>query len=158
MLPAQAAPQYDGLHQGLDGVRLTALCAMGPGSLRWQVQNPKPYDIEFVWWLPGGQASSGSMAVSAGTAVIFESPQEGEFSSQIGALWFDPADNSYKLLTAGSEGILCEEELALVPVTGGEPTADLRQNILQNVGLGLLGIAVLLMGIGIMLDRQAEEA
>lgn len=150
-------------------VSLATLCAETDNTLRWRVNNVNNFNISFIWWVVGGSATGGPISVSAGTSLVFETPVEGSLPNQVAIMWFDQSAGSFKTVSGSHQGQACDGEFptptptatvppgVLIPVTGLELPSIFRENMLLNMGLGIFGFSIILLGIGIKLDRDEDE-
>lgn len=142
------------------------LCGNDPNTLNWQVSNANSVGLTFVWWVVGGSASGGPVAVPANGTVNFSTPVDGALPNTVAIMWIDPNDGSAKSLSTNNNGQLCSGDPAtptptptptsgvLIPVTGIDLPAIFRDSMFLNLGLGVFGFALILLGIGIKLDRD----
>jgi hypothetical protein len=152
-----------------DGVTLVGQCTNDPNTLRWQVSNANGVSITFVWWVVGGSASGGPVAVGANSTVAFDTPIDGALPNTVAVMWVDPSNGSSKTLSAANDGTLCGGQAptptptpsptpgVLIPVTGIELPAIFRDNMFLNLGIGVFGFALILLGIGMKLDRDRRS-
>lgn len=145
-------------------------CTNKPGvALNWLVTSSNAYDVSIVWWVVGGTTSGGPLVVPANSTINFETPIDGPLPNTLAILWVDPADGSTKTITADNSGVACTEVQpsatptatstpeVLIPVTGIELPAIFRDNMFLNLGIGVFGFALIMLGIGIKLDRSRNE-
>ena len=130
--------------------------------MRWQVNNNNAFDISFVWWVVGGSATGGPIAVPANTSILLETPSNSP--TEVAIMWFDPSDGSFKTVTGLNPDEPCDETQeptptpsptpdVLIPVTGIDLPAIFRESVFLNMGIGIFGFALILLGIGIRMDR-----
>jgi hypothetical protein len=84
-------------------------------------------------------------------------------------MWIDPVDGSAKTVTADNTGEACTGEQpsptptatvtpeVLIPVTGFDLPAILRDSMFLNLGIGIFGFALILLGVGMKMDRNRSE-
>jgi hypothetical protein len=144
-------------------------CTDKPGvALNWQVTSSNAYDVSITWWVVGGKASGGPLVVRANSSISFETPIDGALPNTLAIMWVDPADSQTKIITAPNTGVACTDILsatpsatstpeALIPVTGIELPTIFRESMLLNLGIGVFGFALILLGVGIKLDRNLSE-
>jgi hypothetical protein len=134
-------------------------------SLAWQIRNSNGYSVNVVWWVVGGTASGGPLVVPANTTINFETPLDGPLPNTVALMWIDPADGSVKTVSTPNTGVACPDVTAitptpsptsgvLIPVTGIDLPDLLRNSMLLNLGIGVFGFALILLGIGIKVDRD----
>jgi hypothetical protein len=123
-----------------------------------------------VWWVVGGSATGGPVLVPANSTVTFTTPVDGALPNTVSIMWVDPNDGSNKSLTTNNDGTLCSGEAptptptpsptpgVLIPITGIELPAIFRDNMFLNLGIGVFGFALILLGIGMKLDRDRKDA
>lgn len=80
-------------------------------------------------------------------------------------MWFDPGDGSFKTITETNPDDACDGGTegptptptptpdVLIPVTGIELPAIFRDSMFLNMGIGIFGFALIMLGIGIRMDR-----
>jgi hypothetical protein len=145
-------------------------CTNNPGvSLNWVVNSTNSYDVSIIWWVVGGTASGGPIAIPANSSVSFDTPVDGPLPNTVAIMWIDPVDGSTKTVTADNTGEACAGEQpsptptasstpeVLIPVTGFELPAILRDSMFLNLGIGVFGFALILLGMGIKMDRSQSE-
>ena len=144
----------------------SALCSEDSVLLNWQVANNNLYDISFTWWVVGGTVSGGPIPVSASSAVTFMSPAVDPLPNELAIMWLDPTDNSFKSLSNTNQGEPCGDSDStttssisqtpgvLVPVTGIKLPDIFKDSMFTNLGIGIFGFALILLGIGIKLDNE----
>ena len=138
-------------------------CTNNPGvTLSWQVRNPNAYALTFVWWVVGGTENGGPLVVPANRTISFDTPIDGPLPNTLTITWTDPADGRVKSISAGNFGRPCTPTVTstpgvLIPVTGANLPTLFRDSMFLNLGLGLVGFALILLGIGVKLNRRGEE-
>ncbi|MEX1247158.1 MAG: hypothetical protein WEA61_01645 [Anaerolineales bacterium] len=148
-----------------DGITFVGICTNDPNTLSWQVSNANSAPISFVWWVVGGSASGGPLAVPANGTITFTTPMDGPLPSTVAIMWIDTTDGSAKSLSTSNAGVLCGQAPTatptptatsgvLIPVTGIDLPAIFRDSMFLNLGIGVFGFALILLGIGIKLDRD----
>jgi hypothetical protein len=133
------------------------------------VRNNNAYSVNIVWWVLGGTATSGPLVVPANSTISFDSPIDGPLPNTLAIMWIDPADGQTKSISAANFGRPCTGQDssptptatstpgALIPVTGANLPTLLRDNMVLNMGLGVIGFVMILFGIGIMRRRRPGE-
>jgi|GEM_PF-6657016 len=152
-----------------DPFSLEPLCTDSPGlTVRWQVTNNHSFDVVFVWWLPGGASNSAPITVGPGQSYVWEIPST-TLPVTLGITWFDPLTSTFKTALADNTGEACSKiepsptptltfpppPDVLIPVTGIELPLT-SATLFKYLGVGVLGFAVLLLGIGIKLNRDDD--
>lgn len=116
----------------------------------------------------GRTASGGPVVVPANSSVNFDTPIDGPLPNTMAIMWIDPADGKAKTITGDNTGQACAEVPSptptststpevLIPVTGVELPAIFRDNMFLNLGIGVVGFAIMLLGIGVKLDRNQDD-
>lgn len=157
------------------------MCSDDPNTFTWSVSNANTAAITLTWWVVGGTATGGPVTVPANGTVTFTTPadttlldgakvsrpalQSGNITVAI--MWIDPVDGSVKSLSAASIGPCTDNPATptptpsptpgvLIPVTGIDLPAIFRDSMFLNLGIGIFGFALILLGVGIRLDRGTQ--
>ena len=81
-------------------------------------------------------------------------------------MWIDPADGTAKTVSNDNTGAACGETTqiptptpsptsgVLIPVTGIDLPSLFRESMFLNLGIGIFGFTLVLLGIGIKVDRD----
>ncbi len=135
-------------------------------TLAWQIRNSNSYSVNVVWWVVGRTASGGPLVVPGNTTINFETPVDGPLPNTVAIMWIDPADGAAKTLSTLNTGVACAEASStstptpsptsgvLIPVTGIDLPGLFRDSMFLNLGIGIFGFALVLLGIGIKVDRD----
>jgi hypothetical protein len=142
------------------------ICTNDPNVLSWQASNANSSDLTFVWWVVGGSASGGPVSVPANGTASFTTPVDGPLPNTVAIMWIDPIDGSARSLSNNNIGEDCDPDApatptptpsptpgVLIPVTGIDLPAIFRDSMFLNLGIGIFGFALILLGVGIRLDR-----
>lgn len=117
----------------------------------------------------GGTENGGPLVVPANRTTSFDTPIDGPLPNTLTIMWTDPADGRVKSISGGNFGRPCTGQNSsptptvastpgvLIPVTGANLPTLFRESMFLNLALGLVGFALILLGIGVKLNRRGEE-
>jgi hypothetical protein len=135
-------------------------CSSNPGvTLHWVVRNNYSASVTFVWWMLGGTASGGPIVAPANSTIDFDTPVDGPLPNNMAIMWVDPLNGQVKTVSMLNTGQACNGLQSsptptptvtpqfLIPVTGAQLSSTLKNNMFLNLGMGLFGFSLIVLGL-----------